>query len=72
MSKNNTKRFKLIKINHATLYLTFYQLVESYDRRSAARKLLRKFDFYLIPVLNPDGYAYTWNGVSKHMPITSS
>ena len=25
-------------------------------------KLLQKYDFYIIPVLNPDGYEYTWNG----------
>ena len=26
------------------------------------KALLPKFDFYIMPVVNPDGYAYTWNG----------
>lgn len=25
-------------------------------------KLLQQYDFYIIPVANPDGYQYTWNG----------
>jgi len=25
-------------------------------------KLLQSYDFYIIPVANPDGYEYTWNG----------
>ena len=24
--------------------------------------VLDNFDFYVIPVLNPEGYAYTWEG----------
>ena len=29
--------------------------------------MLRNFDVYLIPVANPDGYAYTWTGSRSRM-----
>ena len=25
-------------------------------------KLLQNYDFYIIPVANPDGYEYSWTG----------
>ena len=39
----------------------FLQFVEG---RTGATDMLNKFDFYIIPVMNPDGYAYTWSNVS--------
>ena len=39
----------------------FLQFVEG---RAGATDMLNKFDFYIIPVMNPDGYEYTWKNVS--------
>ncbi|XP_072044475.1 carboxypeptidase B-like [Amphiura filiformis] len=41
------------------IYLAKYLVEGGAD----ARNLLNKFDFYIIPVLNVDGYAYTWTSV---------
>ncbi|KAK1633471.1 zinc carboxypeptidase [Colletotrichum phormii] len=40
-------------------YLT-YQLIDGYQKNDAAVKaLLDKYDFYILPIVNPDGFAYT-------------
>jgi len=36
------------------------RLVESYDTDPQIQALLDETAFYIIPVANPDGYAYTW------------
>jgi murein tripeptide amidase MpaA len=36
------------------------RLVRAYDTDPAVRALVDHFEFYIIPVANPDGYAYTW------------
>jgi hypothetical protein len=36
------------------------QLVTTYDSNPAIQNLVNGVDFYLMPVANPDGYAYTW------------
>lgn len=36
------------------------QLVTNYDGNPAIQSLVNRTDFYLMPVMNPDGYAYTW------------
>lgn len=44
----------------SVLYL-LHQLVENY---SANLELLRNVDWVIVPVVNPDGYVYTHEGVS--------
>ncbi|KAG8875177.1 putative metallocarboxypeptidase ecm14 [Tulasnella sp. 331] len=41
------------------LYLAHALLVDSKDH-SSKRSLLKKMDFTIIPLPNPDGYVYTW------------
>ena len=31
---------------------------------------LKNFQFYIVPVLNPDGYRYTWSGVENRYVST--
>lgn len=35
-------------------------LVRTYDTDANIKRLLDGFDVYIIPVMNPDGYEYTW------------
>ncbi|OWA51823.1 Carboxypeptidase A2 [Hypsibius exemplaris] len=43
----------------ALMYLT-QQLVAKYDIDEDARFLLDFYDWYIIPVMNPDGYHFSW------------
>jgi len=36
------------------------RLVRTYDTDPAIHTLLDTYEFYIIPVMNPDGYVYTW------------
>jgi carboxypeptidase A4 len=36
------------------------QLVRGYDSDPAIRALVDAFEFYIVPVSNPDGYTHTW------------
>ncbi|XP_003254041.1 carboxypeptidase O [Nomascus leucogenys] len=36
------------------------EILQNYKDNSRIRKLLRNLDFYVLPVLNIDGYIYTW------------
>jgi len=36
------------------------RLINGYDTDPAIRALLDRVSFYLVPVMNPDGYVYTW------------
>lgn len=39
---------------------TLYQLLSRYGKNKKETKYLDSLDFLIIPVFNPDGYAYTW------------
>lgn len=39
-------------------YLT-YQIVTGYGKDSAATSMLDSYDFYILPIVNPDGFSYT-------------
>lgn len=36
------------------------QLIDNYPSDARVKKLVDKYDWYLLPVVNPDGYSYTW------------
>jgi len=51
---------------HTVLYLV-NQLVSLYASNQAVKKILDGVQFHVIPVVNPDGYVYTWTGSSARM-----
>jgi len=36
------------------------KLIENYNSTDPNKNLLGSYDFFILPVANPDGYAYTW------------
>lgn len=40
------------------------QIVTNYNRVASVTAMLDKVDFVIMPVLNVDGYVYTWTEVS--------
>lgn len=40
------------------------QLVTGYAKNSTAKKMVDDVDWYVVPVVNPDGFAFTHQGVS--------
>lgn len=47
-------------VSSAAAVYIISQLVSNYNVDSAITELLSVYDWYIIPVLNPDGYVYTW------------
>ncbi|XP_076352803.1 carboxypeptidase B-like [Tachypleus tridentatus] len=43
------------------LYIIHY-LVNGYGIDKKVTKLINTYDWYIFPVVNPDGYKYSWNG----------
>lgn len=39
------------------------QLVDDYATDAQVQGLVDKYQFYLIPIINPDGYDWTWTDV---------
>ena len=39
-------------------------MLTSYGSDDDATHLLDNYDFHIVPVMNPDGYDYTWTNVS--------
>ncbi|CAI4063921.1 putative metallocarboxypeptidase SKDI_08G1770 [Saccharomyces kudriavzevii IFO 1802] len=48
-------------ISVSTVCWTIYQLLNRYGSSKKETKYLDNLDFLIIPVFNPDGYAYTWS-----------
>lgn len=44
-------------------FITLTQAVRTYGREIHMTELLEKLDFYVLPVVNIDGYVYTWTKV---------
>lgn len=48
-------------IGVSTVNYIAYHLITSYGKDQVITQLLEKFDWVFVPVLNVDGYEYTWN-----------
>lgn len=47
-------------ISPATVTYLVEQLLEGYETDPAIRRLVDGIEFHFVPVVNPDGYVYTW------------
>jgi extracellular matrix protein 14 len=47
-------------ISTSTVNYLLWSIVTSYEKEPMLTKLLQRFDLVFVPVLNPDGYEYTW------------
>ncbi|GJM19549.1 MAG: hypothetical protein DHS20C14_17620 [Phycisphaeraceae bacterium] len=47
-------------VSPATVMYIADQLIELYDTDSRVQALVDSVDFRIVPVVNPDGYVYTW------------
>ncbi|CAF5028870.1 unnamed protein product [Rotaria sp. Silwood1] len=47
-------------ISPATVIYIAYSLLSKYGQDSTITHLVDQFDYYILPVFNVDGYAYTW------------
>lgn len=50
-------------ISPATILYTTKTLLEKYGTDADVTTLLDTFDWYILPVLNVDGYVYSWTSV---------
>ena len=48
------------------------QLLTNYNSDDDVIYLLANYDFIFVPVLNPDGYEYTWTDVSRKITKISN
>ena len=48
-------------ISPMTLMYVVDRLVSTYDTDPVARAMLDRLVFYVVPMVNPDGYVYTWS-----------
>ncbi|KRY66889.1 Carboxypeptidase A2 [Trichinella pseudospiralis] len=44
----------------ATAVYLLHQLAENYKNTKEIQSILDKYNFYILPVVNPDGYDYSW------------
>ncbi|KRZ33868.1 Carboxypeptidase B2 [Trichinella pseudospiralis] len=44
----------------ATAVYLLHQLAENYENTKEIQSILDKYNFYILPVVNPDGYDYSW------------
>ena len=53
----------------ATCLYIIEQLVKGSDTDPEIQEMVQTFDWYIFPVMNPDGYKYTWSYVSNYIFI---
>lgn len=49
-------------VSISSVLFTIYQLLTKYGKSRRETRYLDSLDFLIIPIFNPDGYNYTWNG----------
>jgi len=47
-------------ISPATAMYVIERLIDDYNKDNIVKRLVDTYDWYVAPVLNPDGYNYTW------------
>lgn len=48
-------------VSPATVMFMTYKLLNAYGTDTTVTEMFDKFDWYIVPVLNADGYHYTWS-----------
>ncbi len=57
-------------ISPATIIYIAHTLLSNYSKDPTITHIVDQFDYYILPVFNVDGYAYTWtNGRVFEMKI---
>lgn len=50
-------------ISPATIMYLTHRLLEDQADKPSTEGMTDKIDWYIFPVINPDGYEYSWNSV---------
>lgn len=43
-----------------SIFLILFQMLDAYKFDTKISHMVDSFDWYILPVTNPDGYVYTW------------
>ena len=46
-------------------FVLLTQLIDDFPKDPKVKELVDKYDWYLLPVVNPDGYSYTLTTVTE-------
>ncbi|KRZ10270.1 Carboxypeptidase A6 [Trichinella zimbabwensis] len=62
LSRKHPQIVKLINIGYSSegRPLLAVKLAENYENTKEIQSILDKYSFYILPVVNPDGYDYSW------------
>ena len=52
------------------ILFSLLQLASQYNTDATVKTMVDNFDWYFIPSLNVDGYAYTWSNVSLNLMLS--
>lgn len=53
-----------VSTNHGTLLDFYQQILRTYKTDTKVNEMMKNLDFYITPVLNVDGYIYSWHNES--------
>lgn len=54
-----------VSTNHGNPLIEFYQqILRTYKTDTKVNEMMKNLDFYITPVLNVDGYIYSWHNES--------